>query len=773
MTDGVLSEQQDTRDQTQIFTGDSGDGSEPQSPAQPARESGPEGERPTPASGKDPLLDLIRIAAIGRVVLWHTWAWAWLTWIPAMPAMFFVTGALLEGSVARRGWQATLWPRLQRLLVPYWVYGAFCWVVMLADGWSPTLWDGAKWLLPLLDPIGSEDLPGLWIPLWYLRAYLWFLLAAGVLTAVWRRLGVWSVVLSAGVAAGMGYAAWEGHLEVSQAVGDGVAYLPFVLAGVGYWATRRLPDRKVLLPLGLAAAGASVVAWQHLGLEDGVVNSSYLQTLIVGIAGVAIVFGLRDRILATTDRWSGQIKRLNSRALTIYLWHGFGLVAAQRLVDLRMDPGPLRPVLALAVMLTIVAGAVVVFGPIEDVAAGRRSLDDLRRSLGDMAGRVTVVVRRSVAVLPGAALVVAALAVGVPAGVQVEGPLSGQAVVTRGEMIAEQLDGGGDSRVDVSGMSPQEVLDEWVEENRPLLDDIGATWVDGAVATPSGDPVEIRWHGENAELPEWGTISWWSMTKAVTSAWLLRLVDDGVVELDEPLSGYVDHTPRADDMTLRQLASHTSGVPPELDDSLLDANPAAEIDAFIQEGKLAFEPGTDYGYSRVGYYLLALALERASGQTWEEGVKEMADEAGVQMSLDDWLVEDGEEVTDPDGHGYRGGLWSAGGLISELPDGARLLHWIFTDGLSDEAIASMTEFPMDEGRSYYGLGLVPLCPCETDGDVVNAKRVGLDTASGTFAVDLESGAAVLLRPQNWWLEDGRPAPELYDLQQRLLDSVTQ
>lgn len=770
MTDGLVSDQQDSHDEALPPTGDSEDGSEPQQPAQPAQESVPEAELPTSASGKDPLLDLIRIAAIGRVVLWHTWAWAWLTWIPAMPAMFFVTGALLEGSVARRGWQATLWPRLQRLLVPYWVYAGFCWVVMLVDGWSPTLWDGAKWLLPLVDPIGSDDLPGLWVPLWYLRAYLWFLLAAGVLAAVWRRLGVWSVVLTAGVAAGMGYAVWEGHLEVSQAVGDGVAYLPFALAGMGYWATRRLPDRKVLLLVGLAAAAASVVAWQQLGLENGVVNSSYLQTLIVGVAGVALVFGMRDRIVTTTDRWSGWIKRLNSRALTIYLWHGFGLIAAQRLVDLRMDPGPLRSVLALAVVLAVVTAAAVVFGPIEDLAAGRRSLDDLRRSLGDLTRRVIVPLRRSATVLPGAALVVAALVVGVPAGVQVAGPLSGQAVVTRGQLIDGQLDGGSSSRVDVSGMSPQEVLDEWMEENRSLLDDIGATWVDGAIALPSGDLVEIGAYGGGPE-PEPDTIAWWSMTKAVTSAWLLNLVDDGVVELDDPLSEYVDHTPRAEDMTLQQLASHTSGVPPELDDSLYDANPAAEIDTFVQGGELAFEPGTDYGYSRVGYYLLALALERASGQTWEDAVNGMADEAGAQVDIDDWHLEDGE-VTDPDGHGYRGGLWSAGGLISGLPDGAGLLHWLFTDGLSDAAIASMTEFPADEDRNYYGLGLVPLCPCEEDGDVVHAERVGLDTASGTFAVDLESGAAVLLRPQEWWTEDG-PAPEFYDLQQRLLDSVTE
>jgi fucose 4-O-acetylase-like acetyltransferase len=174
-----------------------------------------------PSGGKDRILDLVRITAIGRVVLWHTWSWAWLTWIPAMPAMFFVTGALLEGSVARRGWRATLGPRLRRLLVPYWVYAVACWIVMVIDGWRPTLGDAAKWAFPLLDPIGSDRMPGLWVPLWYLRAYLWFLLAAGVIRAVQRRLGSLSVVLSAAAAVGLWWAEGEGQ-DVPGAEGDAV-----------------------------------------------------------------------------------------------------------------------------------------------------------------------------------------------------------------------------------------------------------------------------------------------------------------------------------------------------------------------------------------------------------------------------------------------------------------------------------------------------------------------------------------------------------------------
>ena len=709
--------------------------------------------------GKDRILDLIRISAIGRVVLWHTWSWAWLTWIPAMPAMFFVTGALLEGSLERRGWRATLWPRLRRLLIPYWVYAACCWVAMLVDGWRPTVGDALRWAVPLVDPTGSDALPGLWIPLWYLRAYLWFLLASGVIRWVQQRLGVWSVVLSAAGAVGLWYAAREG-LDVPFAVGDAVTYLPFVLAGMGYWATRRLPRPPVLLALAAAGGVASVAVWQRLGPADGVVNRSYMLTMLVGATGVALVFGLRTQIEAATSRWSDVIARVNSRALTIYLWQGFGLVAAQRLVDQRLDPGPARAVLSLVVVVAVIAGAVAVFGVVEDVAAGRRGVTDL------VPAPLRVSPRRSALMVPAVGLVVASLVVSQPDGAPVDAPLSGQAVVARGGLIEQQL-AEREAKVDVSGLTPQQVLDQWAEEEQGLLADLGTTWIDAAIATPDGEVVRVAW--SNGGRSDRDDIAWWSMTKTITAAWLLRLVDEGVVDLDDSLADYVPDTPRAADMTLRQLANHTSGIPEDLDGDLFEAHPADEIEAFRERGELAYEPGVGYGYSRVGYYLLALARERASGGAWQDAVSEMADEADVTLRFDD---EDRiTEVSDPDGHGYRGGLWSAGGVLSTLPDGATFLRWLFTDGLSNAALAEMTAFPADSDRNYYGLGLVPLCPCEVVGDRVEAERTGLDTASGTFAIDPPTGAAVMVRPKEWWGASG-PSTEFYDLQQRLLDSVT-
>src|SRR5690606_17227153 len=99
-------------------------------------------------------------------------------------------------------------------------------------------------------------------------------------------------------------------------------------------------------------------------------------------------------------------------------------------------------------------------------------------------------------------------------------------------------------------------------------------------------------------------------------------------------------------------------------------------------------------------------------------------------------------VTDPDGHGYRGGAWSSGGLVSDLDDAARFVQWLFVEGVDDDGLELMTSFSSDPHQSYYGLGLIPLCPCSTEGDRLRSERFGLDTVPGLFGVDAASRATV-------------------------------
>lgn len=701
--------------------------------------------------GHDRLLDLIRSVAILRVVLWHTWSWAWLSWVPAMPAMFFTTGALLQPSLQCRGWSATLVQRCRRLFPPYWLYAAACVAVMCAFGWRPSLLELVPWAVPLADPIGSDDFAGLWVPLWYVRSYLWFLVIGGAIAAATRRFG-WGAVGGAAAIAGASFLLSGIGFELPMALGDGAAYLPFVAAGMAYASGRTAPGRNALAAMALASVVASITIWQRLGPADGVVNRSYLLTTTVGMAGLMAVLALAGQLRSVADRHSELLRVVNSRALTIYLWQGFGLVAAQRLVGTRVDALVPRAVLSLAVVVVVIVAAVLLVGGAEDLAAGRAARRPRPASL-PLAGA-------------GLALCIIGLAVPVPAGSALDAPLSGQAVLQRADEVQRELDGSAATvdLPDVSGLSVQKVIERWVTEHERRLGELGTGLIKVAALGPAGEVVQAGWRTEEAVEPE--SLAWMSMTKSVTAAWSVLLEQQGVLSLDDQLSRWVPEVPRAHEITLEQLARHRGGIPVELDRSFFDTDPRAEIDGLIASGDLAYEPGEGFGYSRIGYYLLALAAERASGVPYTAAVSEMAERSGAAVRFDD-VGRDGP-VTDPDGHGYRGGPWASGGLLSEVSEASRFLHWMFLSELGSDGVGRISRFGSDPESRYYGLGVLPLCPCEDDGDWVRASRFGVDTLAGLFGVDPSSGATVVIQADVWW--DGEMAePAFHELLQQLLD----
>lgn len=725
-----------------------------------------------PSAVRDRMLDVVRAIAVVRVVLWHTWSWWWLTWVPAMPAMFFANGALLVDSVERRGWWDTVRQRLRRLMPPFWAYAAASVVTMVALGWRPDPVELVRWVVPIADPVGSASTPGLWIPLWYVRAYLWFVLASGLLAAVARRFRAASVVCATAVALGA-WLAQRAGVPIPAELADALTYSVFVLAGMAY-RMRGAPSRAVSVALTVAAAAGALLWWYRFGPADGIVNRSLALTALVGLAGVGLALTFREQLSSVGGPAGRVVDVIGRRALTIYLWQGFGLVAAQRLVDLRMSPGPVRAVASLAVVVVVVVGAVVLFGPLEDWSARRRS----ERRAGSRGRIVTLAA-------PGVVVLLVALLLPLPEGSSdaVAAPLSGKAVVTRAQDIQRQL--GKPSNTSTTTIPPTAdrpaaiaaVLRGWLDRHQQMVQTIDVGSINGALIASDGEMFRVSWIAGGDvvvtsetldEAPTEEPIPWWSMTKAATAMWFVRSVEAGAVSLDDRLSRWVPEVPNAGRITLEQLARHMSGIPKELDESFLDAAPDRAIDAYRENPRLAFPPGQGFEYSRVGYFLLALALERATGTPWRTAIEALAAEAGVALSFDE-DVTPLDRVTDPDGHGYRGGLWSSGGILSTLSHGARFVRWAFTEGLGPDARATMATFSSDPDHWFYGIGLMPLCPpCEVDGDRLVASRFGLDAAPGFFVVDPEARTALMLAPGAWFDDDG-PRPEFYELQSQLLD----
>lgn len=138
-----------------------------------------------------------------------------------------------------------------------------------------------------------------------------------------------------------------------------------------------------------------------------------------------------------------------------------------------------------------------------------------------------------------------------------------------------------------------------------------------------------------------------SISKAVTALLLLRLVDDGVVGLDERVLPYLPELAdaagaagHASQVTFRHLASHTSGLESAYDEGL--ATPVEEWREGVVESlrRVSFEamPGTEYEDSPIGYGALGLALERAAGLPFPELVRtEVFEPIGMaNSSFDPW-----------------------------------------------------------------------------------------------------------------------------------------
>ena len=147
-------------------------------------------------------LDLLRAAAIVRVIVYHLYGWPWLSVVlPAMGIMFTLAGSLTAASLGKRPAEQVVAARLRRVLPPLWLLGVIAVPVMLVVGWTLET-DGdhpfrlsrlALWILPVGDPPGSQQGIDAWEPLWYIRAYVWFALLSPALFALYRRIG-WAAV---------------------------------------------------------------------------------------------------------------------------------------------------------------------------------------------------------------------------------------------------------------------------------------------------------------------------------------------------------------------------------------------------------------------------------------------------------------------------------------------------------------------------------------------------------------------------------------------------
>lgn len=120
-----------------------------------------------------------------------------------------------------------------------------------------------------------------------------------------------------------------------------------------------------------------------------------------------------------------------------------------------------------------------------------------------------------------------------------------------------------------------------------------------------------------------------SLTKQFTALAVMQLQEQGRLKVDDPICQYLDQCPAAwKPVTLRHLLTHTSGIEnysslPEWDEVLaLRSYKRSELVALFRDLPLRFTPGEQFKYSNSGYVLLGMAIERASGKSYGDYLRE-------------------------------------------------------------------------------------------------------------------------------------------------------
>lgn len=216
-----------------------------------------------------------------------------------------------------------------------------------------------------------------------------------------------------------------------------------------------------------------------------------------------------------------------------------------------------------------------------------------------------------------------------------------------------------------------------------------------------------------------------SISKQFTAAAILMLQEERKLKLDDPVGKYVTGLTRGDEVTIREILSHTSGYQdywPEdyLMVSMERPTKAQQIVEQWAKKPLDFEPGTQWQYSNTNYVIAGLIVEKVSGQKVMDFLERHIFHRLKMQSVWD---SDEAKLTQADATPYiryalgplrqapkegRGWLFAAGELSMTAHD---LALWdeslIARSLLKPESYDEMfTEVKLKDGKgTHYGLGV--------------------------------------------------------------------
>jgi D-alanyl-D-alanine carboxypeptidase len=219
-----------------------------------------------------------------------------------------------------------------------------------------------------------------------------------------------------------------------------------------------------------------------------------------------------------------------------------------------------------------------------------------------------------------------------------------------------------------------------------------------------------------------------SITKTFVTAAVMQLADEGKLSIDDVLSKWLPDYPDSDNITLRELLGHTSGVfnylqAPNFNRLVFKTGqghywtPQEILDTFAEPPY--FAPGDGFHYSNTGFILLGLVIEQVTGQklgdvfaqrffgplgltdTYFQGSGPLPPTAAQGYGYTNAVWNEWS-----DGSDYRPGVsgatvsWSAGAIASSARDIAKWCAALY----GGHVVSAKSLAEMETYTHYYGLG---------------------------------------------------------------------
>ena len=168
-----------------------------------------------------------------------------------------------------------------------------------------------------------------------------------------------------------------------------------------------------------------------------------------------------------------------------------------------------------------------------------------------------------------------------------------------------------------------------------------------------------------------------SISKQFTAAAILLLAEEGKLSLDDPVSRFVPNLTRGNEVTIRELLSHTSGYqdywPQDyVMPSMLQPVTADKILDQWARKPLDFDPGTEWQYSNTNFVIAGLIVEKASGKPL---LQFLSERIFAPLGMKSVMNIDQERLADTDATGY---LRYALGPLRPSPKEGK--GWLFAAG---------------------------------------------------------------------------------------------